>query len=85
MVPEPRSEFNFSWPRIFSAARNNFHLPCCLLSMHIARAHGRDSHAGEGMLDSLAPSIYHLSFMVGLIEESSLAEMNLKDLQIFSK
>jgi hypothetical protein len=45
-----------------SAARNNSHLPCCLLSTHMTRAHSRDSHAGGGMLDysirdSLASSI----------------------------
>jgi hypothetical protein len=45
-----------------STACNNSHIPCCLLSMHMARVHNRDSHIGGKMLNysirgSLAPSI----------------------------
>jgi hypothetical protein len=45
-----------------SAARNSSHLPCCLLSTHMARSRGHNLHAGRGMLDysirdPLAPSI----------------------------
>jgi hypothetical protein len=36
------------------------------------------------IIGSLAPS-YHLGFMIELLEQSSLAEINLKDLQLFSK
>jgi hypothetical protein len=63
MVPEPRSWVQFSPSHAFSsAARNNFHLPCYLLSTHMAQARGRDSHARGGMLDyiikcPLTPSI----------------------------
>jgi hypothetical protein len=69
--------FNSPCHAFSSAARNISHLPCCLLSTHIARAHSRDSHAGGEMLDysisgPLAPSISP-GFMVGLAEEGPLA------------
>jgi hypothetical protein len=62
-----------------SVVRNNSHLPCCLLSTHMARARSRDSHAGAGgvMLDYSIRGhltlLYHMCFMVGLAEESPLA------------
>jgi hypothetical protein len=40
----------FSGHAFSSATRNNSHLPC-LLSTHMARARGHDSHAGGGMLN----------------------------------
>jgi hypothetical protein len=54
--------FNSPGHAFSSVARNNFHLPYCLLSTHMTRAHDHDSHAGGGMLDysirgSLTPSI----------------------------
>jgi hypothetical protein len=63
-----------------SAARNNSHLPCCSLSTHMALAHGRDSHAGGGMLEHTIrapPPPYHLGFMVGLARGSRLAKSTL--------
>jgi hypothetical protein len=54
--------FNSPGHTFSSAACNNFHLPCCLLSTYMAQARVRDSHAGGGILDysirdPLAPSI----------------------------
>jgi hypothetical protein len=62
MVPESRSWVQFLRLRIFSAAHNNPHLPCYLLSTHKTRARGHNSHTGGRMLDysirgPLAPSI----------------------------
>jgi hypothetical protein len=60
MVPEPRFWVQLGGHAFSSAARNNSHLPCCLLSTHAGRS--RDSHTRGEMLDysirgPLAPSI----------------------------
>jgi hypothetical protein len=79
MVSELRSWVQFSSAYAFSSAvRNNFHLPCCLLRTHMARARGCDSHAGGGMLDynirgPLAPSISPRFF--GRTSRGSLSSM----------
>jgi hypothetical protein len=62
MVPERGFMFNSHRHTFSSAAHNNFHLPCCLLSTHMTQTCGRDSHVVRGMLDysirdSLTPSI----------------------------
>jgi hypothetical protein len=56
--------FNLILPgHVFSStAFNNSHLPCCLLSTHMAWVHSHDSHVGGGILNynisgSLTPSI----------------------------
>jgi hypothetical protein len=63
MVSKPRSWVQFLPGHTFSsAACNNSHPPCYLLSTHMARTRGCDSHVGGEMLDynircPLAPSI----------------------------
>jgi hypothetical protein len=47
------------------AAHNNSHLPYCLLSTHMARARGRDSHTGGGMLDHSIRDFLALSMSPG--------------------
>jgi hypothetical protein len=83
-----------------SVARHNSHLPCCSLSTHIARACGRDSHTGGGMLDNSIrgphPLLYHLGYIVGLAGwpsnsinhytlQMSLADCIISVLSIFMK
>jgi hypothetical protein len=67
---------------IFSSAmRNNSHLPCCLLSTHMARAHSCDSHVEWEILDysirnPLAPYISLGFYGWTGREESSSTNMN---------
>jgi hypothetical protein len=65
MISKPRSWVQSPTPpghAFSSATRNNSYPPYCLLSMHMARACGCDSHTGGIMLDysircPIAPSI----------------------------
>jgi hypothetical protein len=65
MVPEPRPWVQFPLATHFFPLRNNSHLPCCLLSTHLVRACGRDSHAEGGMLDYSIRGSLTLSISLG--------------------
>jgi hypothetical protein len=64
--------FNSPGHTFFSLC-NNSKLHCCLLSTHMVKARGRDSHERGGMLDHSIrtphPISYHLDFMVGLVKD----------------
>jgi hypothetical protein len=63
------------------ATRNNSHLPCWSLRMHMAWARVHDSYAGGGRSDP-SPLPYHLGFMVGLSEWGLSSTYNFKMVHI---